>query len=323
MLLALIVLGGFSLLAMYAFDESEDRGPSLTKQLAQGTKQIASLEARVETAQADLDATQAFAKHHRELSALEVRLRFAKNRHAELETDQASAKQELGDTQATFADYKRRYRESARASLVGKQYESLVTQDGEVFEDVKVSKIDPARMQVRHKSGITGIKLSELPDELQEFLQLDEEETAQHLAGEKERSSNYNQRVDETDHKIRIAKMNERLRVLAEEEAQAERQIAKNTAAIDSYRNRIDVQREALAADRLRSQSGGVSKAPQIEGHIHNLEAQLRKMEQSIPKLNNFLRAKAAEAVKIRKQIAEAEREYAKKAAEAAKKGQS
>lgn len=314
MILALIVLGGFSLLPMFAFDEGEKSGQSMDYLIKQNVKRIDQLEKSITTSEKRVVEAQEFKKTVGEITDTELRLQSAKNLSAELETKVADAQQRVVDAQQSITDYKQQYREYARGTLVGKEFETLTTQEGKVYQKVKVTEIDPARMQIRHSSGITGVSLVDLPDELLELLQLDAEETEQHLVAEKERSTHYNQRADLADQQMKIAKLEEHLRVLTNDLEKAKQLIAKNTAAIDSYRNRIDAKQAELAADRLRSRSGGVSKAPQIEGHIHNLNVQLRKTEQSISTLTNSINTKSREVQKTRVAIAEAKKELQKKA---------
>lgn len=322
MLLALIVLGGFTLLAMFAFDESEPEGEPLSYTIEKGEKKVERLRKSIGNATEQLEKTRDFEKVIREISAVEARLQVAKNRTTDLEGAATEAKEAVKAEQQKVAAYKQQYRESARAAMVGREFETLKTQEGRVFKKVKVSDIDPARMQIRHASGITGVKLVELPDDLQEFLQIDSDETSQYLDKEKTIAKNYSQQVDHTDHKIGIAKLEERLRVIREEEGQATQQIAKNTAAIEGYRAQIEARRADLEADQLRSQTGGVSKAPQIRGHINNLEAQMRKTEQSIPLLQQKISAGAEEAARIEASIAKKKQEFAEKVSSDAQKSE-
>jgi predicted nucleic acid-binding Zn-ribbon protein len=307
LLLALIVLGGFGLLAMMVFEgmeESSGASPAVT--LAQDAKTAEILRENIASARKQIDDTKGLRKVASEITDFELAFQSAKNLVADLEDRKSAAEATVMKAAEALSDYKRQYRKSARDSLVGKTYETLKTQSGKTYSNVSVTEVDLSRVQVRHSSGVTGIPLVELPDEIQEFLQIDTAEIEQHVAAEKERANDRNVRTDVAEQQMKINKLELELRMLQDEETSAKQFVAKQEAALEGLRQRIEDKRMELAADPGRSGRGGISNAPQIEGQIRNLESAKRAAEQALPKARQAVDRKSAEASAVEQQIAEA-----------------
>lgn len=303
-LIALLVLGGFSLL-FFLVTEEGPTGPSIKTVIKKDARRIEVLEAREETLRAELDATADFGAISREADRLETRLKLAKQETARLGEEKAEAADEIDPAMAALEDYKQSYRKSARASMVGETMDQLKTITGETFDKVKITEIDPVRMQIRHSKGITGVPLEELPTEMQDYLQVDLEEKAARLAKERENR----RRINRISGLASLENLLERLerqrnREIASKEAD-EKTLRNNTNAVPILRGRVQDKRNELQANVRKSRTGGISKAPQIREQISGLENRLQRARDSLPVLKANIRKHESKIDELNNRIEE------------------
>ncbi|MDT8392071.1 MAG: hypothetical protein RRC34_16335 [Lentisphaeria bacterium] len=74
----------------------------------------------------------------------------------------------------------------AEEQAASPDYEVLKTQDGKTYENVKVLKATPSRLQIQHEYGVAAIPLSELPPEIQKKYRYDPEQAQAHERAKEE-----------------------------------------------------------------------------------------------------------------------------------------
>ena len=283
---AIFVLLGFGGLYVFVFDKSlQGGGERIEVTIAEDAKAIEHTRKAITSATEKLARAEGFkdvlAKIQRigvTSASLEVRI---KDLEARVEAENGA----IAGVETGFADYRRKYRESARAAMVGKTYDELRTTDGKVYQNVKVTEVDPLRMSIRHTGGITGVDLVNLPAEMQDFLQIDKEEREAHKDVEVT--------VTKTmKHGAEIAALQEKIGNLQYERGEAQRKVDMANAALDRsvqgipmIESQIEAKQRELIAERAKANTGGISRAPAVEGEIRSLERRLLDARAMVPEL--------------------------------------
>jgi chromosome segregation ATPase len=308
--LALLVFGGFSALYVLVFMEGGS-GPSVESEIRADAVSLERLRQRVADTEARYEATRGFGPINNELERVRIRLETAREWRDEKEEEKAAAERSVRDAAAALAEYKSAYRQSARASMVGREMDRLVTEEGREFTDVKVTGIDPIRMQIRHSEGITGVPLAELPAAIREYLQHDEKETRAAIAAESESRARVRSNSQVARLRLRIAELERRRKAETEAAGEARSLHARNTRALDTLRRRIQSKEEELIATRRAAKQGGISNAPQVREQIRSLESTLARTRQSLPQLLAEVGRHEAKAEQFDQRLAEARAELA------------
>ena len=174
MVMALIVLIGFGLLFMFAFDEgSQGGGKSLASVIKDNTAQIEAYKSAVEKHNATIATTPQLKEISDKLTksrsvnkSLETRISAAKETITSIGNDMKSAKEE-------WEDYKNSYRNHVRGKAEGTTLPEIRATDGTVYLEVEIRKVSAIGMDIRHRDGFKRIGFEELPVELQDYYQFD------------------------------------------------------------------------------------------------------------------------------------------------------
>lgn len=283
---AIFVLLGFGGLYVFVFDKSlQGGGERIEVSIEQNARDIDNTRKSITAATARLKKTEDFARTLETLQRTEVKSASLATRIEGLEGERESGASALAAAEEAFADYRRQYRESARAALVGKTYDELRTSDGKVFTNVKVTEVDPLRMSIRHDGGITGVDLTSLPEDLQEFLQIDHSERD-------ERKELETTVAKTTKHGAEIAALQEKIGNLKYEIGEQQRKVDTAKAALDrsvtgipALEARIAAKKLELEAENRKAGSGGISRAPAVTQQLRALENNLAQARARLPEL--------------------------------------
>lgn len=177
MVMALIVLIGFGLLFMFAFDEgSQGGGKSLASVIKDNTAQIAAYKSAIEKHNATIATTpqrkeiaDKLTKSRSISKSLETRIAAAKGKIKSIGTEIETAKEE-------WEDYKNSYRDHVRTKAEGTTLPEIKATDGMVYVDVEIRKVSAIGMDIRHRDGFKRISFEELPVELQDYYQFDKDQ---------------------------------------------------------------------------------------------------------------------------------------------------
>ncbi|MEO5912726.1 MAG: hypothetical protein ABIS50_00720 [Luteolibacter sp.] len=174
MLMALVVLVGFGLLFMFAFDEGfQGGGATIESEIASQAKEIENCQGGIEKGQSTLAlapgriaATKALAGIKRENQSVVERIATLK---AGLETGKA----DIVAMNTAWETYKDQYREFIRGKAKGQTIEKLETRTGVVYKNVNIREVSAVGIQIRHDEGQKRIAFEELSDEMQDYYQFD------------------------------------------------------------------------------------------------------------------------------------------------------
>ena len=296
MVLALIVLLGFGLLFMFAFDEgfqgadqsiesiirdqAKDIG-NMTEGIARGERDLALAPARV-TAARDL------ARLKREKATLEQSVVTLREKIAEGERS-------IEDLTATFESYKDQYRAYARANAKGDTIEELKTVDGTLYKDVSIREVTAIGIQIRHSDGHKRIAFEELPHSMRDHFQFDPDQKQKAVAAEAAIRSEH-EAAAAVANKAEEAKMaayrEKEIQLMKEKNLQL---IQEKTAQISMLENDIkglerDQERAAAAADAARAAGRmHINKSGTISGDIRSKRNRISVLNAEILRLRASL----------------------------------
>lgn len=308
--MALVVILGFGSLYLFVFDERLQGGDQTIESIIEAdSKHITDLSRRLAASVETFEKTKDFKKMGAELRSKTVRRDALQEQKAQLASKVTESQEQLAKLEETVEDYKRAYRASARTAMVGREMDELKTTDGKSYVKVKVTDIDPVRMQIRHQGGITGVPLETLPLEMLDYLQLDENEKKNRLAKEADIRASSSQAARSGKLQHRIATLKHSLGELTRKRRDAERLADRAAAAVPALRDAIARKQEELALENSKAQTGGISNAPQVRAEIQQLEAKMRNAVNQGPSLRDKVVSLEKEIRELESRIASAERE--------------
>jgi predicted nucleic acid-binding Zn-ribbon protein len=185
MILALVVMAIFVILFVFAFDDRFQGGQkSIQSVISDQAQEIDSFHSGIEDGKKTLVGIKVMTSKAEELAQLNRDApRFAE-RLSSFERDAVTAKEELARSEQDFEAYKDRYRTYVRNKAKGEVWETLKTEDGKTYTNVKVREVTPVGIQVMHDDGHKRIPFELLPDSLQDYFQFDADQKAKVLASE-------------------------------------------------------------------------------------------------------------------------------------------
>ena len=149
----------------------------------------------------------------------------------------------LAEVQARQETYAAAYRKQVRGQAKGEILPTIVTKDGRTLESPQVVEVNPAGIQLRYADGIVRVSAKELPDEMWERFQFDEEEMANYLEAEETTADNYEKGVDK-------ALAEEKRSLLKERQNSRKQRIESLEGKIHALKDRVRVASKQYA--RLR-----------------------------------------------------------------------
>lgn len=283
-ILAAIVFGGFALLYFLVFDARfQGGGVKIEVQIEEQQKEIERLQARLTSATVEVATYDQREKLIRTLETTKVKAESLGRRLGSLIERRDAVAAELRGTMESFSTYKADYRESARKSLIGKEYERIETLTGVVFENVEVTDVDPLRMQIRHKHGGKGIALTDLPQDIQDYLQLDAEEAEAARHVEVAANIQGDEMVRDSQRQTKIARLQKDRSEAVAKRDKARDLVSRAQQAEFSLPTAIQTKRMQINSEKS---GGGISNAPQLRQQLKELEGKLaeaRRVSRTMP----------------------------------------
>lgn len=273
MLMAIVVLAGFGLLFLFAFDERfQGEGHSIESVIAGQAKEIEGMRSAITSRTKQLAAAPSRKAAAGQLSSLNREIKSRETELDGLRRSLASAKDAVAGKQSEFSAYKDQYRFRVRSQAKGTTMPRLETKKGDMYQNVSIREVNPVGMQIIHDGGHTRIGYEDLPADLQELYQFDPEQKAAAIAGEAKE------------------------RALHDTAAAAAEQLADQNAELQKARNE--------AAARERAAAGRIA----IEARITTLSDEIRNLEQA---LEIEVRKPLSRAPQMRQQLVSKQRELA------------
>jgi hypothetical protein len=269
-LLAVLVLGGFGVLFLFAVDGGE-ADPALATEaiIQQHDTEIHELKLVIKEGNTRLEVLPKLKETARKLGETTSEADAAARAIDDLNATITAVGKQTAALQEEFAAYKQLYREQARAAVKGERMASLTTLDGKTYKDVIIREVHAAGMRIGFDGGAgsTTIPADKLPPELQDRFQFDPAELAEHRRREQEATA----RLTQTDAQHKEAQEQQR-REQEESDARERKDKARRDIPTLSARiNTLDAEHERLKLDMEREKLKTV----------RNTEAIRRKMEEN------------------------------------------
>lgn len=186
-ILAAIVLGGFSGLALMVFNESGGgTEATVEEQLATQQTRLANLDLQIEEQTAQLKVIGIYQERKNELKKCQNSLAQKTKELTTFQTAQKLTQETLHDFYDQWENYKASYRKNERALWKGRVID-LSSIRGSDYQSAKISSITPLAIRVMLSAGPRSVPYEELPSEIQDQLQFDKGEAAAftaHLMGQ-------------------------------------------------------------------------------------------------------------------------------------------
>lgn len=297
MLMALVVLIGFGLLFVFAFDEGMQGGDQTIETLIRNqAKEIEGYQARIIEVEKKLSTAPALAATAKEMTRTKRENQFSTDRIAGLQKEIENATALLATLGKTFEEYKDEYRTFVRGKSKGQTLPQLETKSGAVYKNVFIREVTPIGIQIRHDEGQKRIPFEDLPVAMVDYYQFDPNQKAAAIAMEN---------VTITQHEAAASVANDQAeQVMAqqrEKEVQAKkektiREMASKEALITSLEEEIrglrsDMERAAAEASSARAAGKiHINKSGSVSGDIRSKQNRISALRSEISQLASTVR---------------------------------
>jgi HAMP domain-containing protein len=279
MLLALVVIAGFGVLFMFAFDEGlQGADYTIEALITKQTQEIADLERAISNGNQKLDMAPALKADAGQLNDIRSSKRSGTRRIATLKYEITSADKSLAEMTEDFESYKDDYRALVRGRARDEQMDTLGTRKGMVYQNVTIKSVTPVGIQIMHDGGFKRIPYEELPPAMQDRFQFDPKQKQAALAMEDSQRKEHEAAVSivkESEARDLNEQKNKR------EEARRQemiRSIAFKESRIDSLRDEIESLNDALAKEHLKR----ISRAPIMRSQLAQKQNEINQLQQDI-----------------------------------------
>lgn len=173
-LLALVVVLGFGLLFLFAFDEGfQGGGKSIESVIKAQASEIDNMKDEIAAGTATLEREPARIAATDGLKRVRLAMKGLEEKEGVLKSKIEALKAELLTRSEQWEAYKNEYRVFIRGKAKGQVLETLETRNGEIFKSVSIREVTAIGVQIRHDNGFKRIAFEELKDDLQDFYQFD------------------------------------------------------------------------------------------------------------------------------------------------------
>lgn len=285
MVMALIVLLGFGLLFMFAFDEGFQGGDqSIESVIRYQQRDIDNSQEGIEKGRKTLGQAPARIAASKDLVRLKVQNAALQEKLSQLAVSLESAKATVGQSRAEFEAYKDKYRAVVRDKAKGTSMEVLETTTGVAYNRVNILEVTAVGLHIRHEAGQKRVPFEELPDSMKDYYQFD---TAQR--DEARRIEDENRKKHEAE--VELANKNTDT-ILAIQEAKDEeaarekrlRDIAAKQVEIASLENQLedlghDLDREVRKTTGVRNTGSIKGRMSAVKGKLNAARATLQSLQ--------------------------------------------
>ena len=200
MVMALIVLLGFGLLFMFAFDEGLQGGAqSIESVIAQQAKNIIDDRQAITAGRESLAQIPHKLANAKDLGRLKRESELLQAKATKLFEVVAASKVELARDGEAFEAYKDEFRVYARSKAKGEAMDTLETLTGVIYHGVNIREVTAIGIQIRHEGGQKRIHFEDLSDAIKDRFQFDPKQKEKALAQESENRDQHDAAVAVAD----------------------------------------------------------------------------------------------------------------------------
>jgi len=282
MLLALVVVAGFGLLFLVAFDEGmQGKGKSLAATIAEQAEEIEGVQAKVEGMTKRLEVVPALERTASELAAVSDENQVCAGHLDELTQAATALDEQIAAQAAELEAYKNAYRTAIRDKAKGLKMDELKTRDGKVYTKVSVNKVTAQAMHVQHADGISAIPYEMLPAEMQDLYQFDPQEKDRLLAAERKATQEHVGLVADSDKQVKQQAEQQRLAKAGADKLQRVQDIALLKKRMATLTRDISAQQQAIRLEKQKP----LSHAPAMEARLREMNAELTGLTAKLAQL--------------------------------------
>jgi hypothetical protein len=282
MIMALVVILGFGLLFMFAFDEGMQGGDkSIESVIAHQTAEIdgtkeAILRGGKKTGEAPLVLAAA-----KELTALKRENQSRDAKIGGLKQDVATAADALAAKSKEFEGYKDVYRAFVRGKAKGQMIGRLESLKGTVYENATIREVTAIGVQIRHDGGFKRIPFEELPMEMQDHFQFDPKQKAEALANEESARKEHEGAVSAANAAVSEQAAEQRIKNAEAAREQAIRAIAMKESRMESLSDEIKQLQEAIVLEGKKT----ISRAPQMRAQLASKQQEAVTLREEVSRM--------------------------------------
>ncbi|MEI7910369.1 MAG: hypothetical protein WCK77_12090 [Verrucomicrobiota bacterium] len=282
MLLALVVLAGFGLLFLVAFDEGmQGKGKPLATTIAEQAKEIEDVQAKVESMTKRLEVVPGLGRIAAELAAVSDENQVRAERLKQVGMALGAIDEQIATLAEEWENYKTAYRTAIRDKAKGLKMDELKTRDGKVYTKVSVNKVTAQAMHVQHADGISAIPYEVLPAEMQDLYQFDPQEKNKLLAAERKATQEHVGAVEGSVKQAKDQAEQQRLAKAGADKLQRVQDIAALRKHILTLTRDITTQQQAIRLEKQKS----LSHAPAMEIRLREMNAELSGLNAKLAQL--------------------------------------
>ena len=293
MIMALVVLIGFGLLFMLAFDEGFQGGEqTIESVIARQAAEIQGYQNRIADGGNTLAKAPARITVSKELSGLKRQNQATIDQMAALRSAIETGNQELASRIDSFADYKDQYRAHVRGQAKGESLPRLETRAGVVYKNVSIREVTPVGIQIRHEDGQKRIPFEELPEAMIDYYQFDPDQKAAALVAERATRQEHEAAADVANTAFDQATAMQREKEREERSEKLRVAIAEKQALVSSLNAEItglegDIERaNAEAAAARMAGRMHLNKSGNITANIRSKRGRIAILQAEISQLN-------------------------------------
>lgn len=274
-LVALIVLIGFGVLFLFAFDEGMGGGNKpIESIIREQAVELESVKSSIASKTKALEISPERKKIAGEVEEVSRQTRLNKGKLDGVVRIIEKVKAEIAATEKGLEDYKQSYREQVRGEAIGLKYPELKTLSGKSYQKVTVTRVDAIGMAFSHADGSTRADFDDLPADVQEYFQYDAKEKEKAKAAETKVAGQHADDVQSALSAADRSKQNEEMKKAETEKAQAKAIVASMTSRIEEIDSEIkSVQREWDSERQRVRISGGIVNSATFQTKLNNLKS--------------------------------------------------
>lgn len=286
MLLALVVLVGFGLLFMFAFDEGmQGKDQSIESMIAHDAKVIENLTGGIANGEKELTKGPSLLAKSKELGAMKTENRIREGSIDSLKKGIASANEAIAAKNKELEAYKDEFRAFARGKAKGRTMARLETRRGDVYENVTIREVTAIGMQIMHDGGQKRIAFEELSDEIQDQFQFDPKQKAAAVAVEVATRNEHEAAVSVASEAATQKAAEQKKKEAAELREKTIRAIAMKKSRIESLGKEIEELQKAIPMESQKR----LSRAPQLRTQLSNKQRELSALQSDVARLEGGL----------------------------------
>jgi hypothetical protein len=296
MVMALMVLLGFGLLFMFAFDEGlQGGGQSIQSVIAHQAKEIIDDQQNIQVGSELLAQVPARLAHAKELNRLKHDSESLQAKTAELVNAVAAGKAEVIRSGESFESYKDEYRAYIRNKAKDESWDQLETLAGTVYHHVNIREVTAIGIQIRHEGGQKRIPFEDLPEAMKDRFQFDPKQKEDALAQESETRTKHDAAVAVADG-LTDQKMQQQRKVDAADAKDKKRQeIVMKEVQIKSLEEQVrglDAELDRAASEASAARAYGrmhLNKSNTISGSIKATQNRITTLRSEVNQLRSGL----------------------------------